>query len=460
MHPALVSWVRDQFPQIESDGAQRPRVYLDNAAGTLMPQSVADAMREAALWLNAQPERSWPAARATAARHRQMRAALRDFLGAAPEDVVVVNDSTTASLHKLRLALEEHLTGGNVIVTDGDHYANISAWEWRAAWQVRRARMRPEDGGLDLDHLASLLDDQTRVVALAAATNGLGTRYDVPAVARLVRGRSPGALLVVDAVHLALHAPIDIAAWECDALAFSTYKLFGPYAGVLWVRAGLAPRLAPYHVEPHTDPASTLETGTRNNVTVAGISAALAYLQELGARVGDQNGQDSPPASLRSLEAQRHGEKPEETSLAFLRISSEAGASSEAGGGSFPVSGRRQFLRTAMTAIEAYEAELSRALLDGLRSRPGLGRVRLFGVAEPERVVARVPTFAFAVDGIADAEVERRLWEEAGLQVAAGNHYAASVTRGLGREGVVRASFAHYNTLGDVERLLDALERL
>jgi cysteine desulfurase family protein (TIGR01976 family) len=409
------AWVRTQFPQLERDGVGRRRVYLDNAAGTLMPVAVAEAMREAALWANAQPERSWPASQQTGSRIAQTRTALRDFLHAAPEDAIYFNDSTTASLFKLRVAVEPRLAGGSVVVTDGDHYANISAWEWRAAWEVRRARMRPADGGLDMEHLATLLDAGTRVVAVAAATNGLGTRYDLPAVARLVRSRAPEALLVVDAVHLALHAPLDVTAWECDALAFSTYKLFGPFAGVLWVRASLAARLDPYRVEPHTEAASLLETGTLNNPTVAAIGAALAYLEELGARL-----------------APAHPTPPD----------------------------RRARLRIALEAIREYEASLSRSMLEGLRARPALARVRLFGVAEPERVAQRVPTFAFAVVGMADDEVEHHLWEDTGLQVAAGSHYAAAVDRGLGRTSVVRASFAHYTTPDDVERLLDALAGL
>lgn len=414
----LKPWIREQFPQLERDGTGRARVYLDNAAGTLAPLAVAEAMREAALWLNPQPGRSWPAAQATATRHAVTRAALRDFLHAAPGDPVYLDTSTTTALWKLRVALEPRLQGGMVIVTDGDHYANISAWEFRPAWEVRRARMRRDDGGLDLDHLASLLEARTRVVALAAATNGLGTRYDVPAVVHLTRERAPEALVVVDAVHAAPHGPIDVETWGCDALAFSTYKLFGPYAGVLWLRADLVPTLDPYRVEPHTDAETLLETGTLDNVTVAGIGAALSYLRELGERV---LGERDPTAAHLD---------------------------------------RRQLLRAAMEAIQVHEAKLSHRVLSALRERSDLARVTLFGVADPERVTERAPTFALAVEGVPDEEVERRLWKEAGLQVAAGGHYAASVGRGLNRPSVLRVSFAHYNTLADADRLLDALARV
>jgi selenocysteine lyase/cysteine desulfurase len=277
--------------------------------------------------------------------------------------------------------------------------------------------MRAADGGLDLEHLASLLDARTRVVALAAATNGLGTCYDLAAAGRLLRERAPEALLVVDAVHLALHAPLEVAAWECDALAFSTYKLFGPFAGVLWLRGSLAARLDPYRVEPHDDPETVLEMGTLDNVKVAGVGAALAYLRELGERVLEERGAIPAPSD------------------------------------------RRELLRAAMEGIREYEAELSRRVLTALRERADLAGVSLFGVAEPERVGERVPTFAFAVGDLPDEVVERRLWDEAGLQVAAGSHYAAAIRRGLSRPGLVRASFAHYNTPTDADRLLDALAR-
>ncbi|MFN3652249.1 MAG: aminotransferase class V-fold PLP-dependent enzyme [Armatimonadota bacterium] len=410
----LVPWIRSQFPQVDHLRQGRPRLYLDNAAGTLVPQTVADAMADAALWANPQPERSWPAGPETKAVHRRARALLADFLNAAPEDRIYLSESSTSSLYKLRESLEPRLEGGNVVVTDCDHFANISAWEWRPRWEVRRARMLP-DGHLDAEHALSLLDAQTRVVAVTQASNGLGTILKLEELIPRIRERAPEALVVIDAVHGAPHLPLDAARLGADALAFSTYKLFGPNCGVLWLRRDGADALAPFRVEPHTDPETLLEWGTLSNINVAGIAAALEYLDRLGSK-------------LEGAYVGRLAEYPRE----------------------------RRRLKIALTAIREYEEELSRRVLEELA---GVERVRLFGVREPERAAERVPTFAFELEGVPNGELELRLWNEGGLQVAIGSHYSAAVTRGLGREALARASFAHYNSLDEAAAFVNALRR-
>jgi len=412
----LLPWIRSQFPQVAALRDRRPRIYLDNAAGTLVPQTVANAMAEAAVWANPQPGRSWPPAQEALREHRRTRGMLADFLNASDGDAIWLSESTTASLYKLREALEPSWDeADNVVVTDCDHYANISAWEWRARCEVRRARMLP-DGHLDLDSLAAALDPRTRVLAVTLAGNGLGTILRREEAVRLARQRAPEAVIVVDAVHAAPHLGIDVRTLGADAVAFSTYKLFGPLAGVLWVRGDLAARLDAYHVEPHTDRDSLLEWGTLDNVKVAGIRAALEYLKRLGERL--------EPHAVGTL-----AEYPRE----------------------------RRLYKVAMAGIRGYEAALSREVLAGLAEAP---RVRLFGVEEPERASERVPTFGFSVEGLEDEDVERALWQSQGVQAAAGSHYSAAVLRGLGRRGVVRASFAHYNTREDAEAFLNGIRSL
>ncbi|MCE3245652.1 MAG: cysteine desulfurase-like protein, partial [Arthrobacter sp.] len=193
----LVPWARSQFPQIESLRNGQRRIYLDNAAGTLVPQAVADAMASAAIWANPQPERAWPGAFETRRAHQRMRTLLADFLNAVPDERIFLSESTTSALYKLREGLEPSLAAeDNVVVTDCDHFANISPWEWRARWEVRRAGMLP-DGHLDLDHFATLLDDRTRVVAVTVAGNGLGTLIRVDEAVRIVRERAPQAIVVL-----------------------------------------------------------------------------------------------------------------------------------------------------------------------------------------------------------------------------------------------------------------------
>lgn len=409
----LIPWIRSQFPQLERLRNGQPRVYLDNAAGTLVPQTVANAMADAALWANPQPDRAWPSSPETKREHRRTRALLADFLNAGETDPIYLSESTTASLYKLREGLEPALgPGDNVVVTDCDHFANITPWEWRARWEVRRARMLP-DGHLDLDHLASVVDDRTRVAALTMASNGLGTGIRLDQAIPLVRERAPGAAVVVDAVHGVPHLPIDLQALDADALAFSTYKLFGPMCGVLWLRESLAERLEPYHVEPHADRETLLEWGSLDSVALAGITAALEYLQRLGER----------------LEPQMVGRL-----TGFARP--------------------RRLFKGALAGIREYEISLCARALTTLGSLEG---VTLHGISDPERSAERVPTFAFDLRGIDPADMERLFWERSGVQLAVGTHYSAAVLRGLGRSILARASFAHYNGPEDVDAFLRAL---
>ena len=412
----LIPWIRSQFPQIESVRNGKRRIYLDNAAGTLVPQTVADAMASAAIWANPQPERAWPGAFETRREHQRMRSLLADFLNAAPGEAIFLSESTTSALYKLREGLEpgfqpEH----NVVVTDCDHFANISPWEWRARWEVRRARMVP-DGHLDLDHFASLLDPQTQVAALTVASNGLGTLLRIDEAVQVVRERAPEAIVVLDAVHAAPHVPLDVTASGADALAFSTYKLFGPNCGVLWLRESLAERLSPFHVEPHTDAETLLEWGTLNNVTVAGVIAALEYLQRLGERL--------EPSFIGQLTG-------------------------------YPRD--RRLFKVVLTAIREYEQQLSARVLQAWAELP---EVPLYGIREPERAAERVPTFAFEANSVPMEELEARMFALAGLQVAAGSHYSSAVLRGMGRTSLGRASFAHYNSEAEANALLLALRAL
>lgn len=412
----LLPWIRGHFPQIETLRDGRRRVYLDNAAGTLIPRTVTEAMAEAALWANPQPGRSWAPGPETLRAQRRARALLRDFLNAPETDPLFFSESTTACLYKLREGLEPTWhTSHNLVVTDCDHFANISPWEWRAGWEVRRARMLP-DGHLDLDHLAEQLDSQTRVVAFTQASNGIGTVLRLEEAIPLVRRRAPRARVVVDAVHGAPHLPIDVQALGADALAFSTYKLFGPNCGVLWLRPDLLAELSPYRVEPHTDVETLLEWGTLSNSTVSGITAALEYLQDLGRRL--------EPAAVGH----------------WTHYPRE-----------------RRLFKVALHAVRSYEQSLSRRILEAIGS---MNHVTQYGIIAPERAAERVPTFAFTANGREDQDVEQQCWERGGCQVAAGSHYAASVLRGLGRSGVVRASFAHYNNAAEAESFAAAVASL
>lgn len=417
---ALNPEVRRRFPMIDRDSGGRPRIYLNTGAGSLSVDTAAAAAREAQGRLNPMPGVVVAGETETAALHERTRALAADLLGAGSGREVSFHQSATAALFNVAFGLRGLLRpGGNIVVTDLDHMANVSPWEtvWgeERGFEVRRARVTDE-GTLDIGHLLSLVDARTGLAAVTAASNATGSVVPLAEVAAAVHKKSPDGLVVVDAVHHAPHGPLDVKSSGVDALVFSGYKTFGPMLGVLWGRAEVLERLRPYRVETNKDaPPGKFEMGMLNNASIAALEAALEYLLWLAERLAG-------PAA--------------------------AGAD------------RPSRFRLALGAIADYERGLSRRVLEGLR-RFDRSRFRLFGLADPARAAERVPTFAFDVAGLSATETKRRLWEEAGIQIADGNHYSAAVVRSLARpEGISRASFAHYDNAATVDLFLEALARL
>ena len=412
--------VRERFPMIDRDSRGTPRVYLNTGAGSLTVDTAADAAREAQGRLNPMPGVVASGEVDTAALHSRVRALVADFLHADDGREVSFHLSTTAALFNLAFSLRGVIApSANLVVTDLDHMANVSSWE--TVWgegrgvEVRRARVTPE-GTLDVDHLLSLVDPRTGLVAVTSTSNGTGSIVNLKEVASAVRRVSPGCLIAVDAVHQAPHGVIDVQASGVDFLAFSGYKVFGPMLGVLWGRAELLEKLKPYRVETNKDVLpGKFEMGMLNNTSLAALEAALEYLLGLDGLV-------SGPAS----EAADRGSR----------------------------------FRSIMTVIAAYEEGLTRRVLEGFREFAP-DRFRCFGITDPSRAGERVPTFAFDVVGLTPTETKRKLWADAGIQIADGNHYSAAVFRHLGRpEGICRASFGHYDNMATADRFLEAVRRL
>jgi len=410
--------IRARFPLLRHDARGNPRVYLNSGAGSLMVDSAIEAASEAGRTLNAMAGTVSPGEVDTALFHDRVRAIVADFLNARSGREVSFHASTTAALFHLAYALRGSVSGGaNIIVTDLDHLANISPWERvfgeEAAGEVRRARVGP-DGRLDTDYLLSLADRQTAVLAVTMASNALGTVVPLRQIIFDLKVKAPDVVVVVDAVHHALHGPIDVQDLGCDFLAFSGYKVFGPMLGVLWGKGNLLEKIRPYRVETNKDePPGKFEMGMLNNAALASLEAALLYLLWLADRAA----------------------------------------------GETAAAGRRQKFVLAMNAIADYEQTISRRVLAGFRNLdPGL--LATFGLQDPAIVSERDPTFAFEVKGQSALETKRLLWERHGLQIADGNHYSAAVTRHLGKTALCRASFAHYDTPDTADRLQEALLQL
>ncbi len=416
-----ISSLRAEFPALaETDPAGRPYVYFDGPGGTQVPRAVIAAMEEYLVRANSNVHGAFLTSRRTDETIARAREAVADFLNApSPDEVIFGPNMTTLTFHLSRALERELAPGDEVVVTRLDHDANVAPW-LRLAERgvvVRWADIHPETCTLDLDGLRGLLNERTHLVAVGYASNGVGTINDVARITRW--SHDVGAWVYVDAVHYAPHGPIDVQAVGCDFLVCSAYKFFGPHLGVLWGRRELLERLQPDKVRPAPDVVpDRFETGTQNHEGLAGLAAAVEYLAGVGERFGEP----------------------------FV-------------GWYAAFEGRRLHLKAGMAAIQAYERELGWRLIRGLQSIPGL---RIWGITDPALADWRVPTVSFTMDRLAPQEVARRLGEE-GIFVWDGNFYALGLTRRLGLEekgGLVRVGLVHYNTAEEVDRFLEAVERL
>jgi selenocysteine lyase/cysteine desulfurase len=377
-------------------------------------------LQSAAKSSNPQPGDIDPSEIATDQLHWSVRECVSDFVHGWKSEEISFHSSTTHALFNLAYSLRTILTEEhNVVVTDLDHMANISPWEdiWGSehGCEVRRAGVTGE-GVLDGEHLLSLVDEKTALVAITMASNGFGSLVPLKEIIHLIREKSPACLICVDAVHHALHGPIDVQEIGCDFLVFSGYKVFGPMLGVLWGKEKLLDQLSPYRVETNKNRLPyKFEQGTLNNAILASMRGALEYLLWVADELGTGRGK----------EAQSRGDK-----FTFV-----------------------------MNAINQYEGQLSQVILEGFQGFSP-DTFRCYGITDPRRVLERDPTFSFEIRGRSPGGIKKFLWEEHGFQIADGNHYSAAVYRHLDRDSICRASFAHYDTFQEAQLFVEALESL
>lgn len=412
-----VDEIRSRFPALERRHAGVPVAYFDAPGGTQVPRSVAHAVQDYLLRHNANVHWPFPTSVETDRILEEARAAAADLVGGSPAEIAFGANMTTLTYHVSRALGREMNPGDEVVVTELDHWANVEPWRAlgrELGVRIRSVPFRTRDGTLDMGALDDAVTERTRLVAVGAASNALGTINDVAGAARIAR--SSGALLYVDAVHLAPHEPVDVEDLGCDFLACSAYKFYGPHVGVLWVREHLIRRLDVPRLACATDePPERLETGTLNHEGIAGTAAAIDF-------------------------------------LASLADGSDESAEDEAR----PGDDRRSRLESVLTALRDRGGDLVGRLWSGLSGIPG---VKLFGPPPEE---PRTPTVAFTVEGIPSVEVARRLADGSGLFLSHGDFYAAGVTRALGlaEQGLVRAGCACYTTVDEVERLVDGVRGL
>jgi cysteine desulfurase family protein (TIGR01976 family) len=412
-----VAAVRDHFPALGRTIDGVPLAYLDGPGGTQVPRECIAAMTAYLERSNANHGGAFATSVETDALLDEVHAAGADFVGAHdPAEIVFGPNMTTLTFAVSRAIGRDVHAGDEIVVTRLDHDANVAPWlalaEDRGA-SVRWVELAEDLATLDLDGLEAVLSPRTRVVAVGLASNALGTITDVGRV--IQAAHAVGAIAYIDAVHAAPHLPIDVAALQADLLVTSPYKFFGPHLGMLYGRRELLERLVPYRVRPAGDALpGRWETGTQNHEALAGLLGTFTYLERLGAAYGDGD---------------------------------DAG------------SDRRARLRAAMSAIRARERQLSLLVLDSLGAIPGL---RLYGLADRDRVVERVPTFSLTLAGHHPRTVAEHLASRA-ISAWDGHFYAWELIRALGLEddgGLLRIGLVHYSSDDEVERVADALEEL
>jgi len=390
--------IRKDFPALERTHNGYPVAYFDGPGGTQVPRAVVEAMNDYLYHHNANTHWAYPTSEETDAIIDSARSVLADFLNASPTEIVFGANMTALTFHLARALGRGYERNDEIVVTELDHHANVAPWralEKEHGIKVRTVKMISETGELDWEDFSRQLTRRTKLVAIGAASNALGTINDVRRAEEMAH--SLGAQIFVDAVHYAPHELVDVRDWNCDFLACSAYKFYGPHIGILYGRHDLLgsldfPKLIP---APDTAP-ERAETGTQNHEGIAGASAAVDFLASLA-----------------------------------------------------PGATRRERLRAGLEQLHQRSDALIRQLWNGLRE---IGRVRLYG---PPPGRARTPTIAFTVNGLPSIEAAEKLAER-GVFLSHGDFYAMTVVERLGQNphGLVRAGCACYTTPEEIDRLL------
>jgi cysteine desulfurase family protein (TIGR01976 family) len=399
-----VAEIRKQFPALERVHNGYPVAYFDGPGGTQVPRYVVEQMSDYLYHHNANTHWAYPTSAETDAAIEHARAVCADFLNASPNEIAFGANMTTLTYHLSRALSLSYSTGDEIVVTELDHHANIDPWRRLATEHgvtIRTVRLDTETGQLNYQDFEDFVGPKTRVVAIGAASNALGTINDLPRIIELAH--AVGALVFVDAVHYAPHALMDVRELDCDFVGMSAYKFYGPHVGILFGRGSLLqaidfPKLVP---APDYIPENA-ETGTQNQEGMVGAAAAIEFLASLGSKAS-----------------------------------------------------RRENLRSVFAEMHARNAQLFARLWDGLSSIP---TVSVYG---PPPDAARTPTIAFTIAGRTSTDAARALAER-GLFLSHGDFYAWTVVErfGLQPEGFIRAGCACYTSEEEIDRLISAVADL
>ncbi|HQU84483.1 MAG TPA: cysteine desulfurase-like protein [Pyrinomonadaceae bacterium] len=401
---ASIEEIRAHFPALNRVYNGFPVAYFDGPGGTQVPLSVVEAMNDYLFNHNANSHWAYPTSAETDEIVLNSRRALADFLNCSADEIAFGQNMTSLTFHLARALGRDFSAGDEIIVTELDHHANVDTWrslEKDRGVKIRVVPLDIESGNLDFSALENLLNPKTKLLAIGAASNAVGTISDVKTACRLAKENN--TLSFVDAVHYAAHNLVDVKDFGCDFLACSAYKFYGPHIGILFGRKEIMektdfPKLRP---APNYSP-ERAETGTQSHESIAGAGAAVEFLASLSA-----------------------GET------------------------------RREKLQSSFASIHSRKKELFKTLWNGLEKIEG---VKLFG-KNPE--AKRTPTIAFTVKGFNAKTVTEKLAAQ-GVFTSHGDFYATTVVEKLGlqNEGLVRAGIACYTNSDEIERLIEGVQSL
>ncbi len=400
--------IRTHFPALQRKHNDHPVAYFDGPGGTQVPREVAAAISDYLFFHNANTHWAYPTSAETDALLMEARQTFADFFNCNADEVSFGSNMTTITFHVGRALGRGWNPGDEIVITELDHHANADTWRELAkdrGLTIRTARMLTETGQLDWDDLEAAINSKTKLLAIGAASNALGTINDVRRAADLAH--EVGALVYVDAVHYASHELPDVQAMNCDFLACSAYKFYGPHIGVLYGRRNLLESLDVPKLQPASNEApDRLETGTQNHEGIVGAAAAVNFLAAL-ANEGAEG------------------------------------------------STRRERLQNSFAALHSRGDELLTQLWEGLHAIEG---VTVFG---PDPNQPRTSTISFVVRDIPSEEVTKHLVTR-GVFTSHGDFYAQTVVERLGKveQGLVRAGCACYTTDEEVVRLIDGVREI
>ena len=409
-----INYCRRQFPAFSRRSGDDHVIYLDGPAGTQVPQQVIDAIGDYLAHHNANHGGLFATSRESDAILDRAHKAVADLLGTDdPGSIAFGANMTTLTFALSRALAKTWQAGDEIVVTRLEHDANFTPWVKAAedaGATVQYVDINTEDCTLNLDDFKSKINSNTKLVAVGCASNAVGSINPVKEIAAWAHAE--GALVFLDAVHYAPHALIDVKDWDCDFLVCSAYKFFGPHVGILYGKRALLESIEAYKLRPPADQLpDKWMTGTQNHECIAGVTAAINYLADLG----------------------NMAESHRQANL-------------------------RESLKTSFAAIRDYESELLTQLLDGLAK---LRSIEVFGITDPARNAERLPTVSIRHQKHSPEELAKYLGD-CGIYTWHGNYYALPLTETIGVEpdGMVRLGLLHYNTPLEIERLLSVLAKI